>query len=292
VASSAPVEQWSGEDTSVGEIERQLGALRASTGAGTQLRTSVLTHLAWVPPEWEEAATDTLAGLAERHPSRAILLLPQRDADEDGIDATVSLRAFVQGGAERMVCSEVLELRLRGTRALAATSIVEPLMLPDLPVFLRWRGRPDFEDGAFNGLIGAVDRLIIDTTEWPDLPGAYRELASIFDRTAVSDIAWSRGNRWRIGLAGLWPEVARAKRLRVVGPYAVGLLLASWLTARLGHRVELEHEEAPLTEEVAVDGQSVVPPRGDRPSASDLLSEELEQFGRDRIYEEAVRAAG
>jgi glucose-6-phosphate dehydrogenase assembly protein OpcA len=286
-------EAWTGEDTSVAEIERQLGALRqsASEGEGPQLRTSVLTHLAWVPHEWEQAATDTLAGLAERHPSRAILLLPDPDAGEDAIDATVSLRCFVHGGAERLVCSEVLELRLRGSRAVAPASIVTPLMLPDLPVFLRWRGRPDFGDPAFDGLVDAVDRLIIDTTEWPDLPAAYAELATIFDRTAVSDIAWNRGNRWRVQLAGMWPGIAEAKRLRVVGPHAVAVLLAGWLTARLGHPVELEHEDAPLTERIEVDGKPVDPPRGDRPTGSDLLSDELEQFGRDRIYEEAVRAA-
>ena len=287
------LEDWTGENTSVGELERQLGALRASAGegGGPQLRTSVLTHLAWVPPEWEQAATDTLAGLAERHPSRAILLLPQPDAEEDAIDATVALRCFVHGGAERLVCSEVLELRLRGRRAVAPASIVTPLLLPDLPVFLRWRGRPDFSDPAFQGLIDLTDRLIIDTTEWTDLPAAYGELAGIFDRTAVSDIAWSRGGRWRIALAGLWPGIAGVQRLRVVGPYAVGVLLAAWLTARLGHPVELDHAEAELTQRIEVDGEVVDPPRGDRPSGSDLLSDELEQFGRDRIYEEAVRAA-
>jgi hypothetical protein len=291
--STAEMETWTGEDTSVGEIEKQLGSLRAasSTGEGPQLRTSVLTHLAWVPMEWESAAADTLSGLAERHPSRAILLLPDPESDEDGLDANVALRCFVHGGADRLVCSEVLELRLRGKRAVAPASIVTPLLLPDLPVFLRWRGRPDFDDPAFNGLVDLVDRLIIDTTEWPDVPGAYRELATIFDRTAVSDIAWSRGNRWRIMLAGMWPAIADAKRIRVVGPYAVAVLLAAWLTARLGHRVELDHEEAELTQQIEVDGEPAEPPRGDRPSGSDLLSEELEQYGRDRIYEEAVRAA-
>ena len=293
MSSAAALETWTGEDTSVGEIERQLGALReaSATGEGPQLRTSVMTHVAWVPMEWEQAASDTLAGLAERHPSRAILLLPDPAAGEDAIDANVALRCFVHGGADSLVCSEVLELRLKGSRAVAPASIVRPLLLPDLPVFLRWRGRPDFGDSAFDGLVDTVDRLIIDSTEWPDLPGGYRELPSIFDRTAVSDIAWSRGNRWRIMLAKLWPGIAEAKRIRVVGPYAVAVLLAAWLTARLGHRIELDHEEAELTQHIEVDGVPVDPPRGDRPSGSDLLSEELEQYGRDRIYEEAVRAA-
>ena len=38
-----------------------------------------------------------------------------------------------------------------------------------------------------------------------------------------------------------------------------------------------------------VDGEPVAPP-GEPPSASDLLSAELDQFGRDRVYEAAVKA--
>jgi hypothetical protein len=40
-----------------------------------------------------------------------------------------------------------------------------------------------------------------------------------------------------------------------------------------------------------VDGEPVEPPRGGPPSPSDLLSAELDVFGRDPIYEAAVTAA-
>jgi len=38
-----------------------------------------------------------------------------------------------------------------------------------------------------------------------------------------------------------------------------------------------------------VDGKVVLSPRAERRSASELLSDQLEIFSRDRIYEEAVR---
>jgi hypothetical protein len=53
-------------DTSVREIERLLDELRYDQG--TSLRTSVLTHVAWVPSEWERAAERVLAGMGERVP--------------------------------------------------------------------------------------------------------------------------------------------------------------------------------------------------------------------------------
>ena len=62
--------------TSVSQIERKLSSLRLNEDQGGRLRTSVMTHIAWVPEEWVEAAEDVLAGLAERHPSRTIVLFP------------------------------------------------------------------------------------------------------------------------------------------------------------------------------------------------------------------------
>jgi len=287
------VSEWSGEDTSVVQIERELAALRLESDADgvPQLRTSVLTHLAWVPPEWEQQAFDTLAGLAERHPSRTIVLVPDAEADRDALDATVSLRCFALPGTDRQVCSEVIELRLCGVRAVAPASIVAPLLIADLPVFLRWRGRPPYGDGAFEEMIDLADRLVVDSTEWPDLPDDYGGLAERFERVAASDIAWARTSRWRAMLASLWPQIADVERIRVRGTLAQAHLLAGWLRSRLGRSIALEHEQADRLEGVDVDGEPAPFPPGDAPHPSDLLSDELETYERDRVYEQAVQRA-
>ena len=292
MGAAARADPWTGRSTSVSEIERQLTLLRTAheRDGDTELRTSMLTHLAWVPAEWEQAASDTLAGLAERHPSRAILLLPEPDAHEGGLDAAVSVRCFALPGLERNVCSEVIELRLRGRRALAPASIVAPLLIADLPVFLRWRGRPAFGDGFFEQLVDLVHRLIVDSHEWPDVPASYRDLAGVYERTAVSDIAWARTLPWRRAVAGLWPGIAGAERVEVAGPAADAHLLSGWLGSRLGRRLALGLEEAAELTRVAVDGQEVEVD-DERPSGSDLLSDELDRFVRDPIYEAAASAA-
>ena len=51
-----------------------------------------------------------------------------------------------------------------------------PLLVTGLPVFLRWRGRPPFGEPTAEQLVDVCDRLIVDSGEWPDVPGAYREL--------------------------------------------------------------------------------------------------------------------
>jgi glucose-6-phosphate dehydrogenase assembly protein OpcA len=276
--------------TSIREIERGLSALRAEPGAETPFqRTSVMTHTAWVPPEWVEAAEDVLSGLAERHPSRTIVLLPDPDAD-DGLEGAVEVDAYPTGEG-RQICTETIRIRLKGPRASAPASVVQPLLLPDLPAFLRWRGLPPYGATEFEQLVDVVDRLIVDSTEWPDLPESYRGLLDVFDRVAVSDIAWARTSRWRPMLASLWPDIAGVQRIRVRGTVAQAYLLAGWLRSRLQHHVELEHEPSDRLVGVDLDGEPAPFPPGDPPSGADVLSEELDQYGRDRIYEEAVRAA-
>jgi hypothetical protein len=79
-------------------------------------------------------------------------------------------------------------------------------------------------------------------------------------------------------------------RLRVAGPEAEALLLQGWLSGRLGRSVALELEPAGEIELVQVDDREARPTRVEPKTSSDYLSDQLEVFGRDRIYEEAVRS--
>jgi glucose-6-phosphate dehydrogenase assembly protein OpcA len=281
------------EDVTLSEVERQLGDLRAASAAPGELpklRTSVMTHMAWVPERWVEAATETLAGLAERHPSRTILLFPRPNDDRDALDAEVDLRCFLRGGEEQEVCSEVISIRLCGKRASAPASVVQPLLVPDLPVFLRWRGECPWGAAELEELLDVTDRLVVDSSEWPDVEWGYARLAEVLESVVVSDIAWARTERWRRAIAALWPGVADAEEIQVAGPYAEAALLARWLTCRLKRQVELRHDPAGEIELVEIDGHQAVPGRFERMSSSDLLSNQLEIFGRDRPYEETIRS--
>lgn len=292
MASPLELDLWTGEDVRIADVDTALAQLRARASLETpSMRTSVMTHLAWVPDEWLEQARNALAGMAERHPSRTVLLTPDPGNAMNRIDATVSLECYHVPGAERNVCSEVIELRLLGARAKAPASIVLPLLVSDLPVFLRWRGMPTWSSPELEQLVGVVDRLIVDSTEWDELPRAYGQLAELFERVAVSDIAWARTSRWRRLLASLWPQIADVERLRVTGTAAQALLLCGWLRSRLGRDdIELEHVDAARLEGIELDGEPAPFPPGDPPQPSDVLSEELERFTRDPVYEAAVRA--
>ena len=284
---------WFGEDVCLGDVDTALARLRARAATeSASMRTSVMTHIAWVPANWVEPARAALEGMAELHPSRTILLLPEPLADDNRIDARAEVERWDVPDTDRGLVTEVVELTLRGSRSGAPASIVEPLLISDLPVFLRWRGEPPWGAPELEQLVGVADRLIVDSTEWDGLPGSYARLAELFPRCAASDIAWARTSRWRSHLATLWPEIAGVKTLRVRGTAAQAWLLCGWLRSRLGRdEIALEHEPATRLEGVALDGEAVPLPPGDPPTPSDVLSDELERFTPDPVYEAAVLAA-
>jgi glucose-6-phosphate dehydrogenase assembly protein OpcA len=255
------------------------------------MRTSVMTHIAWVPYGWREPARAALAGMSELHPSRTILLFPEPNADDNRIDARAEVERWDVPDTDRGLVTEVVELTLRGSRAGAPASIVEPLLISDLPVFLRWRGEPPWGAPELEQLVDVTDRLIVDSTEWDDVPDSYSRLAELFPRCAASDIAWARTSRWRSHLATLWPGIAEVRTVRVRGTAAQAWLLCGWLRSRLGHEIALEHDAAEKLEGVSLDGEAVPLPPGDPPTPSDVLSDELERFTPDPVYEAAVLAA-
>lgn len=275
----------------VAEIERKLARQRCRQEEDNEpeLRTSTMTHVVWAPPRWLPRARRVLAGLAERHPARTIFLVPV-PGRTSGVAADAVIHDFAIGGG-REVLSEVIELRLSGEAARHPASVVLPLLISDLPAFCRWRGRPDWDGQALAEIIDVCDRLVVDSSEWPGLPGAYDRLSGLFDRVVVSDLAWRRGLPWRSALAERWPGIRRTDRLVIEGPRADALLLAGWLRSRLRRDVALTRRDAPAVAGIRVDGDRVAAPAQPALSGSDLLSAELDTLARDAVYEAAVRAA-
>ena len=193
----------------VAEIERKLTRQRWRHEADDDdvpvLRTSTMTHVVWAPPRWLDRARRVLAGMAERHPARTIFLVPT-PGRTSSVEADATVLDFAVGGGKE-VLSEVIELRLRGEAAKHPASVVLPLLISDLPAFCRWRGQPEWGGEALTELTDVVDRLVVDSSEWQGIPATYSELARLFDRVAVSDLAWRRTLRWRAALAERWPEI-------------------------------------------------------------------------------------
>jgi len=208
----------------------------------------VQTLVVWAPGERSaEEVPPILAEVSARHPSRMILLLP-RPEQQEPTSAYVTALCHVAGKSKQVCCEQiVIQAGPDGLRRLP--SIVQPLLVPDLPVVLWWRDRPPAGERLFQELRDSADRVILDSSEMADPLQELPKLAAALGSsrwTGYSDLAWSGLTPWRSMLAGFFdvpalrPHLARLDRVEIeaLAPTDTGLpvqtvLLAGWLASRL-----------------------------------------------------------
>lgn len=270
-------------------IERALARLwadlahgeAASLGPGGQgavqpaqavTRACALNLVAFVPSERGAAgASNAVATLTARHPSRAILLVQSpAAAGEAELEAEVTAMCRVVGAARSQVCCEAISLYARtpaATNRLAG--VAASLLVPDLPVALWWcgplpaTGSTELGPGGrataalFDRLIEVADRALIDSelgTVVPSpavdvaAPTVLQELARRIEPgdgpVAWNDLAWARLAPWRELIASLFDPPRLADLLPAISRVVIDLpsaranpaawLLLGWLASRLG----------------------------------------------------------
>lgn len=234
------------------EVERRLAA--AIAASPTRTRASTLNLICSAESDDEaRALAGELATLARRHPGRMLLIVP---ALAGGDQAAREWRARIldpgtpaPGGG---ICGEIVQLEAAGTALLSASMALAPLLLGDVPVFLWWRGEDPFANPRFDDLAGIADRILLDCHGLACEPAAFLRLAEsqrqVHHRAKVSDLTWTRLARWRQMVAQAFESSAAARHMRCLTEAefessrglpalnGAALLLAGWLTARLGWR--------------------------------------------------------
>lgn len=219
------------------EVEREFGQ--------PPQHTDILTLIAIAHGRRDErTVAATFGHLAEAHPSReiAVLISPTADA----ITATLSARCRMAADG-RVICYEVIELRVPEDQLDAVPSILAPLELYDVPTFLWWVGEVDLASDAFLRISALAERLIIDSSRFEDGVGAlraYRAFLSRESRTCTaSDLTWTRATAWRELIAQSFDNPLAVDLLWGIQSVEIdfdpdaesqALLLAGWLAARLG----------------------------------------------------------
>ena len=249
---------WGAQATSIDAIERELARLRRAAVAharerGQTLgRASVLNLVVYSEREVHaRRAARTVADLALRHPSRAIVLLGDRD--RDGVVASVQLHCHVpqSDGAQPVLYEQILA-RVRGDFDERVASVVIPLLVPDLPVFLWWTGTPPSDARHLDDLVTLADRFIVDSADFARPDQTLPEIARLArHRVAITDLNWARLTHWREliaqffdvpawrpfldGITGIRAGFAVDMDGRDIHP-SQALLLLGWLSSRLGWR--------------------------------------------------------
>jgi len=233
-------------------------------GANLSVRTSVLNLIICAPDvETAQRVSIILRKLSSTHLSRVvILILDSSENRPNAITAWVTLRCFSVISDLMRHCFEQTTMLASGSSIRFAANIIQPLLKPDLPVYLWWIGDPpDQNDPTFAGLVDLSNRIIVDSTSFFSPEQDIRTLATLFQASpdsALSDLNWGRLTRWRqltiqfFDVPEYRPYLAGVDSIEIehaVAPLAVptrteqgdvspnptrALLLAGWLKARLG----------------------------------------------------------
>ena len=238
-------------------------ALREASAESTQVRLSVLNIVAACnDPARVPNTIETLVLVAERHPARVIVISADR-SNPVTIDSDISLRPSAAGGYVELVTIEV-----GGEPALHLTSIVQPLLIPDIPVQLWVVGAPPLEQAFQPDAVALVDRLILDSDEYADAAKTLllvKRALDAYPALTLSDIAWERLRPWREAIAqsfngpAIRPWLPRITGVDIVSAGVAAPAQARLLAAWLASRLDWPHESGPVIELSAVPMPNYVP---------------------------------
>jgi glucose-6-phosphate dehydrogenase assembly protein OpcA len=259
---------WSGQDVDAEAVQSQLTRLwRTAVDHAHQheqpatARTNVLTLVAYAGTE--QAATrvlDTVAALAEHHPSRTLLVRAEPGAAERTLSADVVTRCRLD---RPQVCFEQIVLHAHGSTVEQVSSAVASLLLRDLPTYLWWPDDAGEQAALLRCLVPLCDGVVVDSARFAD-PVA--TLATVLDVAGqqpgggIADLQWARLTGWRDGTAQFFDSGALrryldgitsvdlqvAARAAATLPW-VGLFYVAWLADRLGWRPDPSARLEPAT---------------------------------------------
>ena len=192
-------------------------------------------------------ATETINTLTSRHPCRAIVLSAKPEEGPTELSAMISAHCHLAGGERKQVCCEQIAIRASGGSVEHLNGAVLPLLESDLPTIIWWQGNFLQQINVFQQLITGADRVIYDTSSWPESPAQLASLArAICDhpRCSFADLSWTRLGLWRRLAAEFFDEPhcrAELGMIRMIviehghgaGAGLRALLLGSWIAAQL-----------------------------------------------------------
>jgi glucose-6-phosphate dehydrogenase assembly protein OpcA len=241
------------------DLEAELSALWRSAAEDPAAQNAVtractLTLLIYV--ESDEAAYEVNSLVAEvtrQNPCRAIIMMLEPQVTPSGVEAWVSAHCHLPVAGEKQVCSEQITLRARGEAGQGLASVVLPLTVSGLPIFLWWRAGDFSPLPYFDQILRVTQHVMVDTARFSPSGTQLQELAAWLHKSSgkiqLTDLNWSRITPWRELIAQCFdspdrrPYLDRLSEVRIeyeqdsarlVTQRAQALLLTGWLASRLG----------------------------------------------------------
>jgi len=226
-------------------------------GHGASIDTAVshpcLSNLVVYTEDWndEEIINGTIADFVIKHPCRVILILAQPRHAVSKLETQLFAHTYGNEAGKNVLCEQIT-LKATGASVKELASAVQPLLTPDLPIYLWWRGVFLHQRVLVEQMLQFADRFIYDGVGWTNLHYTVMQVADCIDKhdekVGFTNFNWSRLRPWRENTAdffdhGLFEkEIWEINRVRVEfmalpgaeeGYQYRALLYIAWLAVQL-----------------------------------------------------------
>lgn len=233
-----------------------------STGGGGVMRANTLNLLAVARTDKDaKLISDAVAQQRDFLPSRTIILLTHDQDDDDnvasGFEVHLQLKEQHGGDGRSSPLFETILIQASADNVESLSSLVSPLLIPELPDILWWPGGDFSRNALFLDLQRIVDRVIVDSAQLGrDTTGvaSLRDLIDTDEANApiVGDFTWLRLAPWRQLIAQFFDPDDVQGCLATIDEVTISyadvredgssgftsaLLIVGWLGSRLGWEI-------------------------------------------------------
>ena len=157
--------------------------------------------------EDQKELNEIISQFVVKHPCRVILILAQPRSADSRLEAESCPHTFTTSSGKRGICDQIT-LRANGASVRELASAVQPLLVPDLPIYLWWRGVFLHHRQLVEQMLNFCDRFIYDGVTWTNLHYTVLQVTDTFERfqqsVGFTNFNWSRLRPWRENVAGFF----------------------------------------------------------------------------------------
>jgi glucose-6-phosphate dehydrogenase assembly protein OpcA len=243
----------------VADLEAELSALWRSVAEGPHgshavIRACALNLLVYVESEEEgREVSNVVSQVTLQNPCRAIVMITEAASSQPALTAWISAHCHLPVAGEKQVCSEEISIAASGKAVADLASVVVPLTVSGLPVYLWWRAGRYQPSSDFKQILRISDHVFIDSARFPDPAADLSSFSAQVEKSsgdiAFSDLNWTRLTPWRELVAQCFDSAETRSCLEQLAEVRVeyeqrrdggagglgrALLITGWLASLLG----------------------------------------------------------